>query len=220
MWSDPPQSHNSLSLMPEPRLAALHTPPPCRAAVPGGRALLIRSELSYATRNHHLRHQDHLYILLFLHPRTPPEKKSAFLSEQSSPALPFRQNSYIPWGDRSSYPFLPLEGKKRQRCIINHANCLLQHCQENDHPHSNHQYSWHLSKSAGHAYPSAFKEVSMCKHPFTIFRVMLKLFITYLSVLPICHIVLIYQCLLLVISFLHCVFRALGYRMFLKLSNI
>lgn len=57
------------------------------------------------------------------------------------------------------------------------------------------------------------------KHPFTIFRVMLKLFITCLSVHPICHIILMYPCLLLVIPLLYCVFRALGYTMFLKLSN-
>lgn len=115
--------------------------------------------------------------------------------------------------------FCPEEKKKSLRCIINHANCLQQQCQENDHSYINHQYSWHLSKSSGHAYPSAFREVSMCKHSFTIFRVMLKLFITCLSVHPICHIILMYQCLLLVILLLHCVFRALGYTMCLKLSN-
>lgn len=111
---------------------------------------------------------------------------------------------------KNHIPFCPEEKKKSQRCIINHANCLLQHCQENDHSYISHQYSWHLSKSSGHAYPSAFREVSMCKHPFTIFRVMLKLFITCLSVHPICHIILMYPCLLLVIPLLYCVFRALG----------
>lgn len=110
--------------------------------------------------------------------------------------------------------------KKRLRGIINHANCLLQQCKENYHSHANYQYSWHLSKNSGHAYPSAFREVAMCKHPYTIFRVMLKLFITCLSVHPICHSILIYQCLLLVIPLLHRVFRTLGYRMFLKLSNM
>lgn len=98
------------------------------------------------------------------------------------------------------FPFCPEEEKKKRlRYIINHANCLWQQFQENDHSHINHQYSWHLSKNSGHAYPSAFKEVSMYKHPFSIFRVILKLFITCLSVHPICHIILIYQCLLLVI---------------------
>lgn len=128
---------------------------------------------------------------------SPRRKESGALGEQSSPALPFRQNSYIPQGDKGSYPFLPLGEKKWLRCIINHANCLLQQCQENDLSHTNHQYSWHLSKNSGRAYPSAFREVSMCKHPSTIFRVMLKVFITCLSVHPICHIILIYQCLLL-----------------------
>jgi hypothetical protein len=117
-------------------------------------------------------------------------------------------------------PFCPRRKKKKLRCIINHANCLLQHCQENDHLRITHQYPWHLSKNSGHAYPSAFREVSMCKHSFTIFRVMLKLFITCLSVQPICHIILIYQCLFRSFLLCYCVFRALARGMFWKLSNI
>lgn len=89
---------------------------------------------------------------------------------------------------------------KRLRCIINHAACLLQRCQESDHPRTAHQYSRHLSAKAGHAYPSAFGEVSMRKHPSTIFRVVLAIFITSLSVPPICHVVRSHQCLSLAIS--------------------
>jgi hypothetical protein len=108
-----------------------------------------------------------------------------------------------------------LGGKhKRLRCIINHADCLQQHCQENDHPRTTHQYPWHLSKSSGHAYPSAFREVSMCKHCFTIFRVTLTLFITYLSVHPICHVVRTYRWLLLAIFSYVVVFRAWEQKMF------
>lgn len=92
---------------------------------------------------------------------------------------------------------------KRLRSIINHADCLLRRCQENDHPQTAHQYSRHLSAKAGHAYPSAFGEVSMLKHPSTIFRVMLAIFITSLSVPPICHVVRSHQCLSLAISPLH-----------------
>lgn len=108
---------------------------------------------------------------------------------------------------KNHIPFCPEEKKKAKDASLIYLNYLLQHCQENDHSYISHQYSWHLSKSSGHAYPSAFREVSMCKHPFTIFRVMLKLFITYLSVHPICHIILMYPCLLLVIPLLYCVFR-------------
>lgn len=186
--------------------------------VPWGRAFLIRSMLwsPYQAQSAHMS-RSLVYLLLFLH--TPPKENGAFRWIKLF-CLTLQAEFLHSLGWQRFISLSAPRRKRRLRGIINHANCLLQQCQESDHSHTNYQYSWHLSKNSGHAYPSAFREVSMCKHPFTIFRVMLKLFITCLSVHRICCITLTYWCLLLVIPLLHCVFRALGCRMFLKLSNM
>lgn len=151
------------------------------------------------------------FSLLFLHPANKHDTFRCIMLPHLALQAGFLHS--MEWQRFTS--LFALGGKhKSLSYVINHADCLLQHCQENDPPRTTHQYLWHLSKSSGHAYLSAFREVSMCKHSLTIFRVTLAVFITFLSVHAICHVMQNYQWLYWSSPLCIVVFRAWEENMF------
>lgn len=185
MWLDPFQSHSLLWFCQS--LGLLHSvlSDLCKAPLPWGRTAVHKNCIyNHPTKHCHRICQDHLFIfLLFLyHHHHPPPTTSTPLQKKMAlrwiALLPYPAGRILAFlgVTKNHIPFCPEEKKKAKDASLIMQTVYCNTAKKMIIPISAISYSWHLSKSSGHAYPSAFREVSMCKHPFTIFRVMLKLF--------------------------------------------